>query len=147
MATTPPSSRENGHDAVPRATTRYLPNDVSRTACDDGGVVATSASHCHQPIVNRKSINRKFYQLPSINYRLLKRKGFRFSLSVPSVVNLNPQRTTHNVHPQRPHAIVNRKSKNRKLCYPLQSTNYHLSTTNCNRNRDPSPPYSVRRKN
>ena len=36
------------------------------------------------------------YPLPTIF--LAKRKGFRFSLSVPSVVNLNAQPTTHNSH-------------------------------------------------
>ena len=177
-----------------------------RTACDDGGVVATSASRLiqivnptHNPqrsthtIVNRKSKNRKFYRslcvlcdhlcvktihyqlyaslysvrrrgrrrhigfalptthyhlptlkaeripllpfvpsalahypLPTTIYQLSKRKGFRFSLSVPSALNLNPQLITLNSQRAtlNPPAIVNRKSK------IVNSTNYQLPSTN-----------------
>ena len=90
MATTPPSSREDGHDAVQRAMARYLPNEVSRVACDGGGAVATSASHListlnsrlfkaeriplllflNAQLTTRNSFNCKFYQLPSIIYQL-----------------------------------------------------------------------------
>ena len=50
-------------------------------------------------------------------------KGY-FATSAPRTIStLNPQLSTHN--PQRPPAIVNRKSNNRKF-YPLPSTIYPL---------------------
>ena len=90
VATTPPSSREDGHDAVQRATTRRTPLATAARLTSFGGYFATSASHListlnsrlfkaeriplllflNAQLTTRNSFNCKFYQLPSIIYQL-----------------------------------------------------------------------------
>ena len=124
------------------------------TACDDeaSSPLPLRATHYHLPTTRYQSqianaTNRKstllcvpcvafalfalklptiIYHLPTTIYRLMKRKGFRFSLGTCDAEASSPHRLRAN-------SIANRKSVNRKFnlpttIYPLPTTNYPLST-------------------
>ena len=111
VATTPSSSRGTGHVLYAVRRRGRTPLATAARLTSFGGYFATTASHrssTHYPlsIINRKSKNRK--SLPATIYPLstVKRKGFRFSLSVLSVCSV---------------VLPNHKSL---LIYPLPTTNY-----------------------
>ena len=127
------------------------------TACDDEGVVATSASHYPLAIANHKSINRKKSSVFSVfsvvesQHPTLEAERIPLLPCLPCLLcipwlNLNTQRSTLEAEgipllpcrasalptiyyplPSTTYSIANRKSKNRKFS-PLPTTIYQLPT-------------------